>query len=67
MKAVLIWLGVVTFFCGLLVSMHLGYLQWFVHPEYTQPMFFWAYWSEICGAIALCAVGASLVVTGVES
>jgi hypothetical protein len=43
-------LGAISLLC------YMGYVQWFVHPEYTQPQMFWAYWREFVSMAALYVV-----------
>jgi hypothetical protein len=52
-------LGAVACMClagGFAMSFYLGYLQWRVHPEYTRPQLFWAYW-PLFGAAFVCFAG----------
>jgi hypothetical protein len=40
----------------LLVGGWLEYQQWFVHPEYTKPQMFWAYWPVILSMFPVAAL-----------
>lgn len=37
-------LAIVSFVTLFVLVLYYEYLQWFVHPEYTRPEMFWAYW-----------------------
>jgi hypothetical protein len=47
--------GIAAFALGF----YLVYLQWWVHPEMTRPLFFWAYWQLI--AIDVMLLGAAVL------
>jgi Trk-type K+ transport system membrane component len=48
-------IGGISFLSGIAFAVYYAYLQWFVHPEYTQPMMFWNYW-HIDLAVLACFV-----------
>ena len=57
----LCWLAAAVLF------VRLGYVQWWLHPEYTTAMLFWAHPWEYLGCVALLILGTAIFTRGMAA
>ena len=66
MKLALFFLSLALIATCIGLGLYLQYLQWFVHPEYTTPMMFWAYWQVSVSAATSGLLGAGAIMLALE-